>query len=191
MRTTRTRAAIATAAVATLLLTLAPTLPAEAHGVGIVKSCEPGVDCIANPSSANNATFAVCDPLPALTTGQCSHAGGFSPASPRSVNIEVANFGKDVTVHVWFLNGEVDNSQASDCSQLVGGRGNRTHLGDVQTDPVTGKGNLPATLPPGLLSPPSLQTGWSYGDNWICGTTAPHGGGTGVIGDQLFLIYPA
>ena len=160
--------------VATILtFGLVPGVPAQAHGAGVVKSCISGTDC--TTKSANNAVFAVCDPLSATTT--CDPG--------RDVTIQVANFGKGVTVHLWWLNGEVEDQTRSDCLQAIGELG-RTHLGDVTTDSVTGKASLDVHLPPGGGTPDS----WSYGDNWLCGTTAPHTGGSGTIGNQLFTIYP-
>jgi len=147
-------------------------VPAGAHGSGVVKSCIQGTSCISN--SANNAVFAVCSPLSATTT--CNPG--------RDVTIELASFGASKTVHVWFLNGEVDNPNATDCSQAVGVLG-RTHLGDVTTS-ASGTGSMNTHLPPAGGTPGT----WSYGSNWICATTAPHSGGIGTIGDQLFTIYP-
>ncbi len=153
------------------------TAPASAHGAGLVKSCLPGTDC--TNDSSKNAVFAVCKPPAAATN--CDPG--------RDVTIRVAGFGNGALVHLWWLNGEVDDTSQSDCSQAVTGRQNvvteRTFLGDAQTD-ATGKGSLNAHLPPAGGTPGT----WSYGSNFLCGTTAGPGG-TGVVGDQLFVIYPA
>lgn len=172
MKARRKLRLLALAITAVAVLGLQGGSPVQAHGAGVVKSCLPGTDCTTN--SANNAVFAICSPLNAATT--CNPG--------RDVRIQVSNFGLGATVHLWWLNGEVDNPNATDCSQLVGLLG-RTALGDVSTSSITGKGSLDVHLPPagGTVS------SWSYGSNWICGTTAA-AGGTGTIGDQLFAVYP-
>lgn len=159
--------------IAGLALGLGPPLPAQAHGTGVVKSCLPGTDCTSN--SADNAVFAICGAASATTS--CNPG--------RNVTIQLSNFGLGATVHVWWLNGEVDDPTRADCRQAVGTLG-RTHLGDVTTSSTTGKGSLSVHLPP----PGGTPATWSYGSNWLCATTAAHSGGTGTIGDQLFVIYP-
>lgn len=153
-------------------LGIAPTLPANAHGTGVVKSCQRGTDCTTD--SSKNAVFAICSPVSAAST--CDPG--------RDVTIQLRNFGSSQTVHVWWLNGEVTDPTRTDCRQAVGL--GRTHLGDVTTN-GSGAGSLDAHLPP----PGGTPGTWSYGENWLCATTAPHDGGSGVIGDQLFMIYPA
>lgn len=152
--------------------------PAAAHGAGFVKSCLVNTDCTTDGSK--NAVFAVCKPAAAATT--CDPG--------RDVTIQVSNFGKGALVHLWWLNGEVDDPLKTDCTQAVSGKQNitteRTFLGDAQTDPSTGKGSLNVHLPPSGGTPST----WSYGSNFLCGTTVGPGE-SGVIGDQLFVIYPA
>ena len=165
-------------AASVLAFGVVPGAPAHAHGTGVVKSCIQGTDCTTN--SANNAVFAICDPASATTT--CDPG--------RDVTIQVSNFGNGVTVHLWWLNGEVDNPTTTDCTQAVlerqSGITERTALGDVTTNATTGKGSLNTHLPPSGGTPGT----WSYGSNWICGTTVTAGSAGGVIGDQLFAIYP-
>ena len=147
---------------------LAGQTPATAHGSGVVKSCVRDTNC-------TNAVFAVCDPLYATTNG-----GACSPG--RDVTIQLSNFGASKQVHVYFLNSEVDDPGASDCSQAI--KVGSTELpGSPVTTSASGRANLDAHLPPGNT--------WSYGSNWICATTSAPGGVGGTIGDQLFTIYPA
>lgn len=180
-RAAKWRVAAFLAAATTLAVVGGAPLPAQAHGSGVVKSCLPNTDCTTN--SANNAVFAICDPLDANPAVSCSPG--------RDVTIQVSNFGNGVTVHVWWLNGEVDNPLTSDCTQAVLGRQGsvtgRTALGDVVTSSSTGKASLDAHLPPAGATPGT----WSYGSNWICATTVTAGSAGGVIGDQLFAVYPA
>lgn len=177
--TRRRRALLASFAAAGILLgsLFFSTAPASAHGAGFVKSCQPGTDCTKDASK--NAVFAVCKPPAAAT--KCDPG--------RDVTIRVAGFGGGAVVHLWWLNGEVDDTSASDCTQAVSGGQDvvteRTFLGDVQTG-ADGKGFLDAHLPPAGGTPGT----WSYGSNFLCGTTAGPGQ-TGIIGDQLFVIYPA
>lgn len=177
--THRRRALLASSAAAGMLLgsLFFSAAPASAHGAGFVKSCLPGTDCTNDASK--NAVFAVCKPPAAAT--KCDPG--------RDVRIQVAGFGNNALVHLWWLNGEVDDPNASDCSQAVTGRQGvvteRTFLGDAQTG-ATGKGFLDTHLPPAGGSPGT----WSYGSNFLCGTTAGPGQ-VGIIGDQLFVIYPA
>ena len=150
-------------------------VPARAHGAGVVKSCIQGTDCTSN--SANNAVFAICNPLQANPAVECKPG--------RDVTIQVSNFGLGATVHLWWLNRDVDDPTTSDCSQA--GVTNRTFLGDVNTSSTTGKGSLNVHLPPAGPTPGT----WSYGSNWLCGTTVNLGQSGGVIGDQMFAIYPS
>lgn len=144
---------------------------AGAHGTGVVKSCQPGKDCVSD--SSKNAVFAICRPASATTT--CNPG--------RDVTIQLRNFGANKTVKVWWLNSEVDDPAANDCSQAVGV--GRTALPDATTN-GSGAASLNTHLPPAGGTPAT----WSYGTNWICATTDPTNSGTGVIGDQQFAIYP-
>lgn len=145
---------------------------ASAHGTGVVKSCMSGTDCVSD--SSKNAVFAVCSPVSARTT--CNPG--------RDVTIQLRNFGANQTVKVWWLNSEVDNPAANDCSQAAGA--GRTALPDATTN-SSGSASVNTHLPPAGGTPGT----WSYGTNWICATTDPNNLGTGVIGDQQFAIYPA
>ena len=157
-------------------LALVGPSPAGAHGSGVVKSCIHGTDCTTN--SADNAVFAVCDPLYAAT-----HNGACSPG--RDVTIQLSNFGASQSVHVYFLNSEVDDPNATDCSQAVPVGSNELTGSPVSTD-VAGKASLDAALPPA-----NTPGSWSYGPNWLCASTAAPGTVGGTIGDQLFPVYPA
>lgn len=150
--------------------------PANAHGSGVVKSCLPGTDCTTN--SAKNAVFAICAPAYATT-----HNGACSPG--RDVTIQLSNFGANKSVHVYFLNSEVDDPNATDCSQAVP-VGSTELTGSPVTTNTAGKASLNAHLPPG-----NTPDDWSYGPNWLCATTAAPGTAGGTIGDQMFPVYPA
>lgn len=157
-------------------LLFAGQAPASAHGSGVVKSCLPGTDCTTN--SANNAVFAVCNPVYAGANG-----GACSPG--RDVTIQLSNFGASKQVYVYFLNSEVDDPNATDCRQAVP-VGRTALAGSPVTTNASGKASLNALLPPG-----STPGQWSYGPNWLCATTAAPGTSGGTIGDQLFTVYPA
>lgn len=151
-------------------------MPAGAHGSGVVKSCIQGTDCTTN--SANNAVFAVCNPVYAGTNG-----GACSPG--RDVTIQLSNFGASKPVYVYFLNSVVDDPNATDCRQLVSVKRTALAGSPVTTNPA-GKASLNAHLPPG-----NTPSDWSYGANWLCATTSAPGTSGGTIGDQLFPVYPA
>lgn len=150
-------------------------VPANAHGTGVVKSCLPGTNCITD--SSKNAVFAVCNPLLANPTVECKPG--------RDVTVQLANYGTATTAYLWWLNGaEPDNPSKTDCTKAVDAQG-RTLLATV---PLSGgKGSWTGHLPP----PGGTPGVWSYGANWLCGTTASSPGQTGTIGDQQFAIYPA
>lgn len=150
--------------------------PASAHGSGVVTSCIQGTDCTTN--SANNAVFAVCNPLYAGTNG-----GACSPG--RDVTIQLSNFGNSKSVHVYFLNSEVDDPNSTDCAQAIP-LGSTELPGSPVTTGTTGKASLNARLAPG-----NTPSKWSYGPNWLCATTVAPGTSGGTVGDQLFTIYPA
>lgn len=120
---------------------------------------------------SGSGVFAVCTPT----------SPSPAPCTPgRSVTYSFSNFGTASTLNVFWLNGsEPTNPQKTDCTKASTGTGGRVSLGTVSLS--GGAGTATYQMPP---SP------WSYGPNWVCATTASGPGQAGVVGDQIFTIYP-
>lgn len=118
-----------------------------------------------------SSVFAVCSPT-SLSPGPCTPG--------KSVKYDFSNFGTAPTLYVWWLDGaEPTHPQKSDCTKATTGAGGRLLLGTVSLN--NGKGSATYQMAP---SP------WSYGPNWVCATTASTPGDSGVVGDQIFTVYP-
>lgn len=153
---------------------------AKDYGAGVLFTT---VTCVGNVEAkiaGADAVSAICSPS---NTTVCS--------SPRTVTIELSNFLPSSTVHVWFVKGDQDFMTYSACEHLSDNVDDdvtdlllpSSHLGDAAVN-TAGSGSLV-----GVSLPPA--GGWLYGSNWICATTAPHAGGSGHHGAQLFTVYPA
>lgn len=175
MRIRKTVAVVATMCVLAVPLVAAP--PATAHTGPELRICEGTTDC-------TTAVFAICNVqfLPA-----CKAAAPSDPAKgPRAVTIRV-HFSANKDVHIWWMKGpEPAHPSRSDCKRAASDAvlDTRYHLADVTTD-NSGHASYSVSLPPG-----NLGSEWLYGPNWVCATTAAHGGGSGEIADRLFTIYP-
>lgn len=121
---------------------------------------------------SGSGVFAVCSPT-SLSPGACTPG--------RSVTYSFSNFGSASTLYVWWLNGaEPTDPRRSDCTKASSGTGGRVSLGTVSLS--GGAGTATYQMAP---SP------WSYGPNWVCATTVSTPGQTGIVGDQIFTVYPA
>lgn len=162
----------------TLITTLLVATPANAHGTGVVELCER-----TPTNSCDSAVFAACIPATDLTC--TSIANG-----PRELDVRLSNFTPNTVVHVFWLNGsEATNPQKSDCTKASDpDSSTRTALFDVTTD-SNGRATMHETLPRPDWTLGTEANQWSYGGNWVCATEALEGG-TGIVGDRAFTIYP-